>query len=101
LFANIAEHTRAVFFLGTPHRGSSFSILGSIIARALQPLGSDPYMLAEVAYDSTPLLDLHREFVDFAKDRLPVVKFFEQRKTRVLKLWFIQWEEFVSKLEFK
>jgi hypothetical protein len=101
MFANIAKHTRGVFFLGTPHCGSSFSTLGSIIARALQPLGSNPSILAEVAYDSTTLLDLHRQFVAVAKDGLRVVNFFEQRKTRILKLWFIQWEEFVSKLRFK
>jgi hypothetical protein len=97
LFANVAEHTRAVFFLGTPHRGSSFSTLGNIIARALQPLGSNPSMLAELAYDAMPLLDLHRQFVAVTKDGPQVVNFFEQRKTRVLKLWFIQWEKFVSK----
>ncbi|KAI9771112.1 MAG: hypothetical protein M1840_002463 [Geoglossum simile] len=44
-FADIAEHTRAVFFLGTPHRGSN------------------PLLIQEVAYDSKSLLDLHREFV--------------------------------------
>ena len=54
-------------------------------------------MLVEVAYDSTSLLDLHREFVAVARDELRVFNFFEERKTRVLKVWFIQWEEFVSK----
>jgi hypothetical protein len=58
-------------------------------------------MLAEIAYDSTPLLDLHRQFVAVAKNGLRVVNFFEQRKTRVLRLGFIQWEEFVSKPRFK
>jgi hypothetical protein len=101
LFSNIAERTRSVFFLGTPHSGSSFSTLGSIIAQALQPLGSNPSILAEVAYDSMPLLDLHRDFIVTTKDRLQVVNFFEQRKIRILKLWFIQWEKFVSKQWFK
>ena len=54
-------------------------------------------MLVEVAYDSTSLLDLHREFVAVTRDELRVFNFFEERKTRVLKVWFIQWEEFVSK----
>ncbi|KAF2271228.1 uncharacterized protein EI97DRAFT_408568, partial [Westerdykella ornata] len=92
-FANVAEHTRAVFFLGTPHRGSSFSTWGSIAARALQPLGSNPSLLQEVEYDSLPLQDLHEEFENAVSDKLRVVNFYEQRKTRILKLWFLQWEE--------
>ncbi|KAL9026743.1 MAG: hypothetical protein Q9196_004638 [Gyalolechia fulgens] len=93
LFTNIADYTRTVFFLGTPHRGSSFSIWGSIVARALQPLGSNPSLLQEVAYDSLPLQDLHREFENATRDKLRVINFYEQRKTQVLKVWFIQWEE--------
>ncbi|KAL8909884.1 MAG: hypothetical protein Q9171_004797 [Xanthocarpia ochracea] len=99
-FANIADYTRIVFFLGTPHRGSSFSTWGSIAARALQPLGSNPSLLQEVAYDSLPLRDLHEEFENVIRDKLRVINFYEQRKTQVLKVWFIQWEEwFGSKNE--
>ncbi|KAF2003883.1 hypothetical protein P154DRAFT_519784 [Amniculicola lignicola CBS 123094] len=92
-FANVAEHTRAVFFLGTPHRGSSFSTWGSIAARALQPLGSNPLLLQEVVYDSLSLRDLHEGFENALSNKLQVVNFYEQRKTRILKLWFLQWEE--------
>ncbi|KAL8724128.1 MAG: hypothetical protein Q9166_008115, partial [cf. Caloplaca sp. 2 TL-2023] len=92
-FANIADYTRTIFFLGTPHRGSSFSTWGSIAARALQPLGSNPSLLQDVAYDSLPLRDLHEEFENVIGDKLRVINFYEQRKTQVLKLWFIQWEE--------
>ncbi|KAL8905548.1 MAG: hypothetical protein Q9207_002574 [Kuettlingeria erythrocarpa] len=92
-FANIAHCTRTVFFLGTPHRGSSFSTWGSIAARALQPLGSNPSLLQEVAYDSLPLRDLHEEFENVIRDKLRVINFYEQRKTQVLKVWSLQWEE--------
>ncbi|RYP91980.1 hypothetical protein DL770_001901 [Monosporascus sp. CRB-9-2] len=95
--SNIAEHTRAVFFLGTPHRGSTFSALGSVIARALQPLGSNPSILHEVAYDSLSLLDMQDDFIYAITDELQVVNFFELRKTRLLKVWFLQWEEFSAR----
>ncbi|KAL9579751.1 MAG: hypothetical protein Q9203_006566, partial [Teloschistes exilis] len=93
LFANIADYTRTVFFLGTPHRGSNFSVWGSIAARALQPLGSNPSLLQEVAYDSLLLQDLHEEFENVIGNKLRAIKFYEQRKTQILKVWFIQWEE--------
>jgi hypothetical protein len=67
-----------------------------LIARALQPLGSNPSILGGLAYDSVSLLDLHREFVAATRDGLRVVNFFEERKTRLLKAWIVQWEEFVS-----
>jgi hypothetical protein len=86
-----------VFFLGTPHRGSNFSKWGSIAAQMLQPLGSNPSLLQEVTYDSLSLRDLHADFEDAVGNKLHVVNFFEQRKTRILKVWFIQWEEFVGK----
>jgi hypothetical protein len=83
-------------FLGTPHRGSSLSAWGRLVAQALQPLGSNPSILAEVEYDSTSLLDLHRTFAGVVHNDLRVVNFFEQRPTHILRLWFIQWQEFVS-----
>jgi hypothetical protein len=67
-----------------------------VIAGLLQPLGSNPSILAELAYDSVSLLDLHREFVAAAGNVSCVINFFEERKTPILKLWFFQWGEFVS-----
>ncbi|KAI9777909.1 MAG: hypothetical protein M1816_004381 [Peltula sp. TS41687] len=93
-FADIIGRTKAAFFLGTPHRGSSFTRWGTLIARALQPIGSNPSILGELAYDSISLLDLHKEFVAVTGDGLRVVNFFEERKTSVLKLWFVRWGAF-------
>ena len=96
-FANIFEHAKAVFFLGTPHRGSYFGAWGSVFVQLLQPLGSNPLLLKEVVYDALPLSDLHRDFDDATSKTLQVVNFYETRKTRILKVWFYQWEEYVSK----
>jgi hypothetical protein len=82
--------------LGTPHAGSTFSNWGTIIAKALQPLGSNALILNEVANNSTLLLDLHQEFVEVFGDHLRVTNFFEERHTCVFKIWFLQWNEFVS-----
>jgi hypothetical protein len=52
--------------------------------------------LAEVEYDSTSLLDLHRTFIGAVDNDLQVVNFFEERPTDVLRFWFFKWREFVS-----
>jgi hypothetical protein len=96
VFEEIARGTRAVMFLGTPHAGSNFTSWGTIIAKALGPLGSNSSILDEVAYDSTSLLDLHRDFTSVMGDNIRVVNFFEQRKVCLFKVWFLQWNDFVS-----
>jgi hypothetical protein len=89
-------HTKAVFFLGTPHRGSSFSGWGRLVASILQPIGSNPLIFDELAYDSMSLFDLHRDFVAITGDSLPVINFYEERKTRVFQMGIMRWEKFVS-----
>ncbi|PIG81916.1 eukaryotic translation initiation factor 3 subunit [Aspergillus arachidicola] len=93
-FASISTYTKAILFLGTPHRGSSFSKWGRMAARALWLIGSSPSMLAEVEYDSTFLLDLHTSFEAAVGDRVQVVNIFEQRPTLILSVWFLRWREF-------
>ena len=39
--------------------------------------------------------------MDVTSDGLRVVNFFEERKTRLLKTWIVQWEKFVSNLWLK
>ena len=92
----IVEFTKAIVFLGTPHRGSGFGARGRLAAHILQPLGSNPSLLAEVEYDSTYLLDLHGQFVKVVPSDVYVVNFFEQRLTHILQLWFYRWQELVS-----
>ncbi|KAK3324839.1 P-loop containing nucleoside triphosphate hydrolase protein [Apodospora peruviana] len=93
-FGHIAEHTKSILFLGTPHRGTSFGSWGWLAAQALQPLGSNPLLLANLEYDSISLHDFHKEFMAIAQDDLCVFNFFEKRPTRLLRLWFIQWQQF-------
>lgn len=97
LFNHIVEQTRAIFFLGTPHRGSSFGPWGRLAAFALQPLGSNPLILANLDYDSVVLSDLHEHFVSSVRDDLQVVNFYEQRRLCLLQLWFLRWQIFVSR----
>jgi hypothetical protein len=92
----VAEYTKAILFLGTPHRGSSFGVWGWLAAQALQPLGSNPLILANLEYDSISLLDLHRQFEGVTRDDLRVFNFFEQRPIEIFRLWFIRWQQFVS-----
>lgn len=83
-------------FLGTPHRGSSFGRWGWLTASALQPLGSNPLILANLEYDSIELNDLHEQFLASIRDDLQAVNFYEQRPLRLLQLWFFKWQIFVS-----
>jgi hypothetical protein len=91
-------HTKAICFLGTPHRGSSFTRLGYLAALFLRPLGSNPSLITEVEYDSESLLNLQEKFENTLPDDLRVVNFYEQRPTRILSFWFLSWEEFVSSI---
>lgn len=61
-----------------------------------RPLVSNPAILEELAYDSFVLLDLHRAFEAVWGEDQQVVNFFEERRTRIWKVWFWQWDEFVS-----
>ena len=97
-FNDFAEHTKAILFLGTPHRGSSFSTWGWLLAQSLYLLGSNPVILANLEYDSTSLLDLHRAFVRKPRQNLQVFNFFEKRPTPVFRVGFIQWARFVSEV---
>ncbi|MCJ1307315.1 hypothetical protein MMC25_000961 [Agyrium rufum] len=93
----IFNHTKAICFLGTPHRGSSFTRFGRLVALVLQPLGSNPSLLTEVEYDSEYLLNLQGTFETALPVDLRVVNFYEQRPTRILSFWFLSWEEFCVK----
>ena len=79
-FKEIAQHTKAVLFLGTPHRGSSFTRWGGIAAQILRPLGSNPSILKEIEYDSLSLHDLDEDFAGLLTGDMRVVNFFEERE---------------------
>ncbi|KAK4649973.1 hypothetical protein QC762_0105260 [Podospora pseudocomata] len=91
-FGHVAEHAQTIIFLGTPHRGTSFGLWGWLAAKGLQPLGSNPSILADLEYDSFSLHDLHKDFMAVAPDDLRVFNFFEKRPTCILRLWFVRLE---------
>ncbi|KAK4652120.1 hypothetical protein QC762_0099710 [Podospora pseudocomata] len=93
-FGHVAEHAQTIIFLGTPHRGTSFGLWGWLAAKGLQPLGSNPSILADLEYDSFSLHDLHKDFMAVAPDDLRVFNFFEKRPTCILRLWFVRLERF-------
>lgn len=94
----IKRSTKAIIFLGCPHFGSNLAKWGVVAARVLYPLGSNPLVLQGLEYGSLLLHDLHRRFVDSSSDT-KVINFFEQRKVRILKLGWFQWEMLVSRNE--
>ena len=87
IYANIAEQTKAVFFLGTPHRGSGFSKWGAMKAEAFQPIGSNLAIIKELMYDSPLLQHLHARFVHIREGTVPVINFFELRPAVLFKPW--------------
>ncbi|PLN86207.1 hypothetical protein BDW42DRAFT_109905 [Aspergillus taichungensis] len=93
-FADMAQHVKGVFFLGTPHRGSGFTKWGSLAAGLLRPLGSNPSILRELDYDSLSLLELHEEFMAITENISCIINFYEKRPTRLLNLGLFQWSEF-------
>ncbi|KAJ5503479.1 hypothetical protein N7463_006353 [Penicillium fimorum] len=78
----------------TPHRGTSFGPWGRLAAFALQPLGSNSLILANLEYDSVVLSDLHEHFISSTRDDMQVVNFYEQRPLCLLQLWFFRWRIF-------
>ncbi|KAJ5512053.1 hypothetical protein N7463_001605 [Penicillium fimorum] len=93
-FEYMSQSTKAIVFLGTPHRGSSFSSWGRRIAGLLGLVGSNPSILAEIEYDSTMLLDLHTGFEASIGAETQIINVFEQRPTLLFSLWFFRWREF-------
>ncbi|KAL5000887.1 hypothetical protein BDV10DRAFT_199813 [Aspergillus recurvatus] len=93
-YHDVITHTKAILFLGTPHRGSNFSRWGKTVAGLLSPLSSNSSILGELTYDSLSLQDLHDNFTKAVKNVQSITNFYEQRKSRILKVWWFQWEEF-------
>ena len=100
-YADILDHTNTILFLGTPHVGSEVVKWATIIAKALQPIGSNPSIIRDLAYGSVPIKDLHRDFVAVTNNHVRVVNIFEKRKIVAVRFWFIQWSTLVSNLPLR
>lgn len=59
---------------------------------------SNQAIVANLAYDSKELLDLHSQFSKIVGDDLKIFNFHEERKVKVLPLPFFPWKQWVSKL---
>jgi tetratricopeptide (TPR) repeat protein len=97
--SDVIDRTRAIIFLGTPHRGSRVASWGWYWCQFLRPIGSNPLLPGELTYDSPDLLDLHKDFTNSVNERLEVVNFFESRKSRLFKVWFMSAEAICVKEE--
>ncbi|KZL80862.1 alpha beta-hydrolase [Colletotrichum incanum] len=93
-FDFIVKSTKAILFLGSPHRGTSFGKWSWMFAQALRPLGSNPSILADLGYDALPLHDLHKNFFKTTRKDLQIFNFFEKRPKTILRMWFIRWQQF-------
>ncbi|KAJ9621297.1 hypothetical protein H2203_007349 [Taxawa tesnikishii (nom. ined.)] len=68
---NIAESTKAIVFMGTPHRGSSLTLAAKIICLFRYHVGSS-YHLLEMLEPGSPLnKNLHKKFVTYYSRILP------------------------------
>lgn len=88
----IVDATKAVLFLGTPHRGSSFSRWGWWQAQALRLFGSEASLLSDLDYDSVSLQELHNSFTKLSREGMSVVNFYEQRPLRIAQFWRLKWQ---------
>ena len=94
---SLAANTQGVIFLGTPHNGSTMSIWGLRLAKSLSFLGSNPALLAGLIPGCDLLKDLHQDFIKAVGDRLHIVNFFEEVKTRLFKRFWLQKDEYVGR----
>ncbi|CAG8018098.1 unnamed protein product [Penicillium salamii] len=86
-FSHLVGRTKAILFLGAPHRGSTYGLLGWLGAMLLRPVGSNHMILAHMDYDSQELSDLHENFIASTQDDLKVINFYEQRPELDLVFW--------------
>ncbi|KAI1477675.1 armadillo-type protein [Daldinia eschscholtzii] len=84
----ILEDTCGIIYLGTPHQGSSMSLLAAIIASWTSFLGSDSTLLLSLRSHGSDLSDLEQAFKDRISRSLQktkVVSFYETKSTYILR----------------
>ncbi|KAF3358936.1 hypothetical protein VdG1_02498 [Verticillium dahliae VDG1] len=65
--SEIIDNTHAVIFLGTPHLGSSLSVIGATVTAMTSVLGSSNTLLLMLGHRNGQLLDLERRFNSLIK----------------------------------
>ncbi|KAH7159360.1 CHAT domain-containing protein [Fusarium sp. MPI-SDFR-AT-0072] len=91
----ISKSTKAVIFLGTPHRGSKWTGISRLEAILLQGVRSNPKILSPLDYDSDELRDLDRDFESLTRDGLLEINCWERRPVRYCMLWLYPIEIFI------
>ena len=85
MYNNILEYTRAIAFMGVPHRGSSSAawgtLLGNILKYASLGTSTNTGIVADLEKDSSTLMAISSQFKDRAKD-LIVYSFYETEMMR-------------------
>ncbi|CAG8376302.1 unnamed protein product [Penicillium salamii] len=84
---HLVGRTKAILFLGAPHRGSTYGLIGWITAIILRPVGSNHMILGQMNYDAQELSDLHENFIASTQDDLKVINFYEQRPQHDWVFW--------------
>ncbi|RDW57277.1 hypothetical protein BP5796_12727 [Coleophoma crateriformis] len=86
-FSEISAATAGVVFLGTPHKGSNISAIGSLVARLASPiLGSSDMLIKSLGYHSSELYNRHEVFLKTYLDHIKLCCYFEQIPTWVFGL---------------
>ena len=81
-------------------RGSSSTRIRRLIAKSLQPLGSNPSILHDLVFDSFVLQGLHCEFISVPGDYLHVVNYFERRKFCLFEVSVYSMRQICKQLQF-
>jgi hypothetical protein len=83
-FKDILTNTRAIAFLGVPHRGSASAVFADVLAKALKGAtvgtSTNRALVSNLKRDSKMLADISRQFVERSKD-LRIYAFYEGEKT--------------------
>ncbi|XPS79550.1 hypothetical protein M3J09_011531 [Ascochyta lentis] len=79
---SVASSTGAIFFFGTPHKGSNFALLGTLSSHFSYWLGSRSDLLEFLTPSSTELSDLHMTFLTHYKLAF-ICNFFETKPMEI------------------
>ncbi|KAI9889405.1 MAG: hypothetical protein M1814_005341 [Vezdaea aestivalis] len=82
-FKDIVENTKAIAFLGVPHKGSDSAWWANFAACALKAssigLSTNTTLVADLKKDSSTLNDIQNQFIDRTQD-LKIYTFYEKQK---------------------
>lgn len=91
----LTKRIKGILYLGTPHRGNTFTKYGLFAGAAISLFDSNTAILTPLIYDSEILRDLQSRFVS-EYESIECVYFYEKHKMRRYLLNFVPWiQEYV------